>query len=301
MHEISAEFPFDKNFEKVLGSRIAYVDEGEGDPVLFLHGNPTSSYLWRNIIPYVTPRFRAIAPDLIGMGDSDKPDIAYRLEDHARYLWGLLEALDLQRCTIVAHDWGSVLGMQYAREFPDRVDAIALMEPIMPPSLPASSYESMGGNAAEIFRLLQSEGIGEAMIYESNFFVEKVLGELGVVRQMTEQEMEAYRAPFADKQARKPTLQWPREMPIAGKPADVAEVVRNNGEWFASADIPKLLFYADPGALLPVDAKDYLVDSVAGLVTIALGAGHHFVQEDHPHTIGASLASWLKEQRCRAN
>lgn len=294
MTEISAEFPFEKKSATIRGSTMSYVDEGQGDPVLFLHGNPTSSYLWRNIIPYVTGTNRAIAPDLIGMGDSDKPDIDYRLPTHAEYLDEFISGLGLKHITLVVHDWGSALGMRYARLNPDKVRAIAVMEPIMPPALPAESYEAMGDRAGPMFRNLQTPGVGEEMIYEANFFVETVLGNMGVAREMTEAEMEVYRAPYLEREARKPTLIWPRQMPVAGKPSDVAEIITANGEWFYSSPIPKLFFFADPGALMPSAAKPAIVARASNLTTVDLDAGTHYLQEDHPHTIGENLATWIK-------
>lgn len=245
--------------------------------MLFFHGNPTSSYLWRNIIPYVTGTNRAIAPDLIGMGDSEKPDIDYRLPTHAKYLNEFISALGLKNITLVVHDWGSALGMRYARLNPDNVRAIAVMEPIMPPALPAEPYETMGDRAGPMFRNLQTSGVGEEMIYEANFFVETVLGSMGVAREMTDAEMEVYRAPFLEPAARKPTLVWPRQMPVAGKPADVAEIISANGEWFYSSPIPKLFFFTDPRAAMPLAAKPAVVARTSNLTTVDLDGGTHYL------------------------
>ncbi len=290
---IASEFPFTKKTMSVNGSTMAYVDEGSGAPVVFLHGNPTSSYLWRNIIPYVTSGYRAIAPDLIGMGDSGKPDIAYTFADHAAYLDAFLDTLDLQDATLVIHDWGSALGMRYARRNPDRIRAIAFMEAIVPPAMPVPSFEAMPPNLAELFSTLRSEA-GEALVLDQNFFVEKILPDMGVARDMTPAEMDAYRAPFPTRDSRKPTLQWPREVPIGGEPANVVVEVQANGEWLYASDIPKLLFYAEPGAITPREAVDYMTANLANLETRFLGAGLHFVQEDHPHLIGQGLSDWLR-------
>ena len=292
---ISAEFPFEKKRIDVVDSEIAYVDEGTGPVVLFLHGNPTSSYLWRNIIPHVIDAgYRAVAPDLIGMGDSGKPDIGYTFGDHARYLDGFIDAADLSDITLVVHDWGSALGMRYARLNPDNVRALAFMEAIIPPSMPAPSYEAMGEEMGGLFRSLRTEGEGEEMVLENNFFVEKVLPEMGVARKLTEAEMANYRAPFPTPESRKPTLQWPREIPIGGEPKEVHDVVVANGEWLTQTDIPKLLFYATSGAITPAPAVEWIVENVPNLETRFLGVGVHFLQEDHPDQIGTGVADWLR-------
>jgi haloalkane dehalogenase len=193
---ISGDFPFIKKRIEIDGSNMAYVDEGEGQPVLFLHGNPTSSYLWRNVIPYVTEGYRAIAPDLMGMGDSDKPDIGYTFKEQARYLDRFIEALNLKNIVLVIHDWGSALGMRFARINQGNVAAMVFMEAIVKPSFPAPGYEALGPQAGEMFKALRTDGVGEEMILERNFFVEEVLRKFGVMRQLTDVEMAAYRAPF---------------------------------------------------------------------------------------------------------
>lgn len=292
---ISADFPFEKQRASVRGSEMAYVDTGTGAPVVFLHGNPTSSYLWRNIIPHVTAAgYRTIAPDLIGMGDSGKPDIAYTFADHAAYLDDLLAQLDLSDVTLVIHDWGSALGMRWARMNPDRVARMAFMEAIVPPGMPVPSYEAMGPELGELFRALRTPGQGEQMVLEGNFFVEEILPKLGVARGLSDAEMVHYRAPYPTPQSRLPTLEWPRQVPIAGEPADVVDEVTQNGAWLTSSDIPKLLFYAEPGALMPQHVIAWLTANVPNLETRFLGAGLHFLQEDHPDLIGQGIADWLR-------
>lgn len=291
---ISSDFPFQKKSVTVNGSKIAYVDEGAGQPVLFLHGNPTSSYLWRNIIPYVTGGYRAVAPDLIGMGDSDKPDIGYTFEDHAAYIDGFISALGLKDLILVVHDWGSAIGMRHARMNGNNVAALAFMEAIVPPSMPAPSYEAMGPQMGDLFRNLRTPGIGEKMVLEGNFFVEEILPKMGVRRPLSEAEMAAYRAPYPTPASRLPTLQWPREIPIGGEPAFATAQVLKNGEWLMLSRIPKLLFYAEPGALMPKPVVEFMATNVPNLETRFLGAGVHFLQEDHPHLIGQGLADWLR-------
>lgn len=299
---ISSEFPFDKKTVEVEGSTIAYVDEGSGQPVLLLHGNPTSSYLWRNIIPYVVAAgYRAVAPDLIGMGDSAKPDIEYRLQDHVAYMDGFIDALGLDDMVLVIHDWGSVIGMRHARLNPDRVAAVAFMEALVPPALPMPSYEAMGPQLGPLFRDLRTADVGEKMVLDGNFFVETILPKMGVVRSLSEAEMAAYRAPFPTRQSRLPTLQWPREVPIGGEPAFAEAEVLKNGEWLLESQIPKLLFHAEPGALAPKPVVDYLSENVPNLEVRFVGAGTHFLQEDHPHLIGQGIADWLRRNKPHAS
>lgn len=289
----SAAFPFKKKRKTVLGSEMAYVDEGSGQPVVFLHGNPTSSYLWRNIIPYVTGSRRAIAPDLIGMGDSDKPKISYTYDDHAQHLHALLDALDLSDVILVIHDWGSSLGLHYARENPDRIAGLVFMEAMVPPAFPFESYEAMGP-FGDLFRTLRTKGPGEQMVLEENFFVETILARMGVATPLGADTMQAYRRPYPTPESRLPTLQWPREVPIANSPAGVARTVNSNSAWLVQSNIPKLMFYADPGALIPPAAAEWLTDNLKNIETRFLGTGQHFVQEDHPHLIGQGIADWLR-------
>ena len=290
---IKSELTFNKKTVDINDSNMAYIDEGSGPVVLFLHGNPTSSYLWRNVIPYITDSYRAIAPDLIGMGDSGKPSIGYTFEDHAEYLDRFIDELALENITLVVHDWGSALGMRYARLNPGNVRALAFMEAIVPPALPVQSYEEMG-ETGELFRALRTPEMGEEMVLEGNFFVEEVLPKFGVVRALTAQEMEAYRKPYPSPNSRLPTLQWPREVPIEGKPASTTKTISANGEWLYSSKIPKLLFYATPGALTPEPVVEYMTENVSNLETRFLGRGLHFLQEDHPDQIGAGIQDWLR-------
>ncbi|WP_299685423.1 haloalkane dehalogenase [uncultured Tateyamaria sp.] len=288
----SADMPFEKKSVAVNGSSMTYVDEGTGPVVLFLHGNPTSSYLWRNIIPYVTDTHRAIAVDLIGMGDSDKPDIDYTFADHAAYLDGFIDALGLRDITLVIHDWGSVLGMRYARLNENNVRAVAFMEAGIPPGLPAPSLEAMGEPSAQLFAMLRSPA-GEQAVLQGNFFVEEVLGKLAVVTPLSDAVMEHYRAPFPTPASRKPTLVWPRQIPIAGEPADTADVITANGAWLYATDMPKLMLHVAPGALMPPPVVEYVKANAANLEDVFLGPGVHFVQEDHPDAIGRALRDWI--------
>src|SRR5215471_2128061 len=229
----------------VLDTEMSYVDIGHGDPIVFLHGNPTSSYLWRNIIPYLSELGRCLAPDLVGMGQSGKsPASTYRFVDHARYLDAWFEALNLtSNVTLVIHDWGSALGFHRAARYPEQIKAIAYMEAIVTPM----TWDDFG-EAAAIFRALRSEA-GEQMILDKNLFVETILPR-SIIRKLSDQEMQAYRAPFLSREDRIPTLVWPRQIPFDGDPAEVTEIVENYGRAMAQSDIPKLLIVGEPGAIL---------------------------------------------------
>nr|6Y9G_A Chain A, Ancestral haloalkane dehalogenase AncHLD5 [synthetic construct]6Y9G_B Chain B, Ancestral haloalkane dehalogenase AncHLD5 [synthetic construct] len=295
--QISAEFPFERRHVEVLGSTMHYVETGEGPPVLFLHGNPTSSYLWRNIIPHVADHGRCIAPDLIGMGQSGKPDIDYRFADHVRYLDAFIDALGLDDVTLVVHDWGSALGFHWARRHPDRVKGIAFMEAIV---RPMPSWDDFPPQARELFQALRTPGVGEKMILEQNMFIEKILPG-SVLRPLSEEEMDAYRAPFPTPESRKPVLQWPRELPIDGEPADVVAIVEAYAEWLATSDVPKLLFYAEPGALISPEQVEWCRENLPNLEVVHVGPGLHFLQEDQPDAIGQAIADWLQRLASRSS
>ena len=275
----------------VHGSRMYYVEEGEGAPVLFLHGNPTSSYLWRNVIPHVSGKARCIAPDLIGMGKSDKPDIDYRFVDHARYLEGFIEALGLGDVVLVLHDWGSGLGFDWARRHADRVRGLAFMEAIL---TPVPSWDVFPEGAREMFQAFRTPDVGWDLIAKQNVFVERVLPG-SVVRKLSDEEMDAYRAPFPDEASRKPVWRWPNEIPIEGEPADVAEAVGAYSAWLQETEVPKLLFAATPGALIPAPVVEWARSALPNLEVVDLGEGIHYVQEDHPEEIGRGIARWLAE------
>jgi haloalkane dehalogenase len=290
MTSISADDPFQRRRLDVLGSHMAYIDEGEGDPIVFLHGNPTSSYLWRNVIPHVRHLGRVIAPDLIGMGASGKPDIAYRFADHARYLAAFLDALDLREITFVIHDWGSALGFDWAMRHPDRVRAIAFMEAIL---TPVPSWEHFSPQAREIFQAFRTPGVGERLVLDENVFIEQNLRR-ATVRALTEEEMEHYRAPFRERASRKPMLAWPREIPIAGEPADVVARVCEYRDKLCASPLPKLMFTAEPGGIVRAEVAAWARANLPDLEVVPLGAGIHYVQEDHPHEIGLALAQWMR-------
>jgi len=284
---ISAEFPFDSRFIKAEGSRIHYIEEGKGDPILFIHGNPTSSYLWRNIIPHVSPVGRCIAMDLIGMGKSDKPDIEYRFDDHAKYVDGFISAMGLENVTLVIHDWGSALGIQYARRHEGNIKGIAFMEAIIRPFPPLDPSTEMG----RTFIAFRTPDIGWDMIVNQNVFVEKILPGM-VMRGLTDKEMDVYREPFLVPETRKPVWRWPNEIPIEGEPADVAVIIKANNVWVTGTSIPKLLFYSHPGAILNENMVKWCMENMRNLKTVDIGPGLHYIQEDNPHLIGEELAKW---------
>ena len=282
--------PLSKSYATVNGKQMAYHESGEGRSVVFLHGNPTSSYLWRNIIPHVSGRARCIAPDLIGQGDSDKlddvgPD-SYRFVEHREYLDGLLDQLDLgDGIVFVVHDWGSALGFDWANRHRDRVAGIVFMEAIVRPV----SWDEWPEAAARIFKGFRSEA-GEEMVIEKNLFVEAVLPG-SILRDLSEEEHNEYRRPFVEPQHRRPTLTWPREIPLDGEPADVTGIVTAYGEWLSTSEVPKLFVNADPGAILTGDQRDYCRGWPN--TTEVTVAGNHFIQEDSPNEIGQAIADWL--------
>ncbi|MBU8895447.1 haloalkane dehalogenase [Corallococcus sp. M34] len=290
MTSISAEFPFTHRFVEVHGSRMAYVDEGQGAPILFLHGNPTSSYLWRNVIPHLRGLGRCIAPDLIGMGASDKPELSYRFVDHARYLDGFISALGLNRITLVVHDWGSALGLDWAMRHSERVRGVVFMEAFLSP---LASWEQFPERARGLFQRFRDPGVGEDLVLDQNIFVEQVLPG-SVVRGLTPAEMAHYRAPFPDRTSRKPTLAWPREIPVAGHPVDVARIVERYRDALCHSPLPKLLFAVEPGVLVPPPLVAWCREHLPHLEVIDLGRGLHFIQEDHPHAIGQGIADWMR-------
>ena len=284
---ISANDPYERRHAAVLDTEIAYVDTGAGDPVVFLHGNPTSSYLWRNVIPEVEPHARCLAPDLVGMGDSGPaPDGSYRFADHARYLDAWFDALlPTQSVTLVGHDWGSVLGFYWARRHPERVRGLAYMEAIVRPV----SWEEWPEDARGIFRGMRSEK-GEDLVLQRNVFVERILPS-SVLRGLTEEEMDIYRRPYVTEESRSPTLAWPRELPIDGEPEEVVRIVDDYSGWLKESDVPKLFVNAEPGSILTGAQREFCRSWKNQEVVTVRGA--HFLQEDSPREIGEAVAAFV--------
>ncbi|MBR0727665.1 haloalkane dehalogenase [Bradyrhizobium japonicum] len=291
---ISAAFPYKKQRRRVLGREMAYVEVGKGDPIVLLHGNPTSSYLWRNVLPHLKPLGRCIAPDLIGMGDSDKlPDSgpnSYRFVEHRRYLDALLESLDVrERVTLVIHDWGSALGFDWANRHREAVKGIAYMEAIMGPQY-WDHWDKFGMRHA--LQGLRSEK-GEEMVLRDNFFIEKILPG-AILRKMSDEDMAEYRRPFAEPgEGRRPTLTWPRQIPIEGEPADVTAIVTAYADWLKTSHIPKLFLRAEPGGILAHGPVLDLARSLPAQTEVTI-SGLHFVQEDSPDEIGRAVAGWME-------
>ncbi len=287
-NEISSAFPYESKYIEVHGSQMHYIDVGAGDPVLFLHGNPTSSYLWRNVIPHVRSKRRCIAPDLIGMGKSDKPALTYQFDDHYRYVLGFIDAMGLDQVTLVIHDWGSGLGFHFAAEHPDRVKGIAFMEAILRPA----KWSQFPKDFKMGFKLMRTPVVGWLMISLMNFFVKKILPQ-ATMRQLTDEEMKHYRAPYPTVASRKPVRQWPCEIPIDGQPKRMHDIVMNFHEKLKESTYPKLLLYAKPGGLITAQGVAWCQDNLQHLTSVDIGPGLHYVQEDHPHEIGQAIADWL--------
>lgn len=290
--EISAQDPHNRRTADVLESTMAYVDEGSGDAIVFIHGNPTSSYLWRNVIPHLAGQGRCLAPDLIGMGGSGPADGgSYTYADHSRYLDAWFEAAGVgDNVVLVLHDWGGGLGLDWAYRNQERVQGIAYMETLVGPM----TFDDLAEPARSLFKALRSPA-GEEMVLEKNMFVEQLLPG-AVLRGLTEAEMDIYRAPFAEPGAcRQPTLTWPRMIPFDGEPADVSARIDAYGKWMAENDIPKLFVNADPGAILN-GRLEALCRSWPNQTEVTV-AGAHFIQEDSPHEIGEAVSAFVRKLR----
>jgi haloalkane dehalogenase len=286
---ISAIDPNPRKRVKVDGVEMAYVDVGSGDPIVFLHGNPTSSYLWRNVIPHLAELGRCLAPDLVAMGESGPtPAGSYRFVDHARYLDGWFDALGLKRnVTLVIHDWGSALGFHWARRNPANVKGIAYMEAIVRPVALAEWPDA----ARKVFVAMRSPA-GDEMVLKNNVFIERILPG-SILRKLSEAEMTVYRKPYLEPgESRRPMLTWPRQIPIDGEPADVTAIVKAYGDWLMESTLPKLFVNTAPGAILIGPQREYCRRwPNQREVTVA---GSHFIQEDSPHEIGGAIAEWLR-------
>jgi haloalkane dehalogenase len=285
---ISPAFPYESHFIDVYGSQMHYIDEGIGDPILFLHGNPTSSYLWRNVIPHLTPLGRCIALDLIGMGKSDSPEIEYRFVDHARYLHRFIETLQLNRMTLVIHDWGSALGFHYAQHSEQKIKGIAFMEAIL---MAAPSWDGIPEDVRTFLQRLRNPTTGWELAVDQNIFIEQVLPNQ-VLRGLSDDEMMQYRAPFIDPARRKPLWRWPNEAPIAGEPADVVALVISYNRWLQQTDLPKLLIVGRPGTMIGAAMSAWCQDHLKHLTLADGGPGLHFLQEDSPEQVGTAIAQW---------
>jgi haloalkane dehalogenase len=288
-HIISVADPNPRKRVNVDGVEMAYVDVGHGDPIVFLHGNPSSSYLWRNVIPHMSGLGRCLAPDLVGMGESGRtPDGSYRFVDHVRYLDGWFDALGLKsNVTLVIHDWGSALGFHWACRNPASVKGITYMEAIVRPVTLAEWPDA----ARKVFLGMRSPA-GDEMVLKNNVFIERILPG-SILRKLSEDEMTVYRKPYLEPgESRRPLLTWPRQIPIDGEPADVTSIVKTYADWLKDSPLPKLFVNADPGAILIGPQREFCRQwPNQREVTVK---GSHFIQEDSPHEIGDAIAGWLR-------
>ena len=278
--------------QTVLGLEMAYREVGRGDPIVFLHGNPTSSYLWRDVMPEVAKLGHCIAPDLVGMGDSHKirpsGPASYRFAEHRTYLDGLLEILGVDESVIlVVHDWGSALGFDWANRHRSAIKGIVYMESIV---RPVESWDEWPEAARSIFQAMRSEA-GEEIVLDKNVFVERILP-ASVVNPLSEETMAVYRAPYVEPgESRRPTLTWPRQIPIEGEPADVHEIVASYSSWLQESDVPKLFVNGEPGFMISGEVRDF-VRTFPNQTEVTV-AGHHFLQEDSGSEIGQAIAEWI--------
>ncbi len=277
----------------VLGSKMAYIDEGEGDPILFVHGTPMSSYLWRNIMPHLENQGRVIAPDLIGMGKSDKPALDYTFVDQYKYFDGFIKEMGLKNVTLVVHDWGSGLGLHYAHLNSENIKGIVTMDSILAPTLPAKSYESLSKEMEVYFRMVQNGEAGKKLMRDDNLIIEKIIPG-NVIRPLPKEVHDAYREPFPTPESRTAVMQWPLEVPIAGKPATTAKFIAEYNAWLEKTDTPWLFLYATPGIMSTPEVADYWTAHAKNIQTVYIGAALHFVQEDQPYAIGRAISDWYR-------
>lgn len=284
------DFPYQSRYVEVLGSRMHYVEQGAGDPVLFLHGQPTWSYLWRQVLPELEGSGRLIAVDLIGYGLSERPAIDYEISDHIRYLDAFIERLDLDGLTIVGHDWGSFFGFHYGRRHPDRIKGLAFMEALL---FPISGYEAFDPETRQFFQTLRgSQKNAERMMIDENQFIEGILPAM-TLRTLAPPEHDAYRAPWADPAARRILCKFPQNLCIGGEPATIHEMQTAYMDWLQRTSLPKLLIHADPGLMVPPSAAAWYREQLPNTETVNVGPGLHYIQEDRPRQIGAAIAEWM--------
>jgi haloalkane dehalogenase len=292
---ISSESPFTINYVDIFDSKMAYIDTSyptnTTTTAIFLHGNPTSSYIWRNVIPHVSPCLRCIAPELIGMGKSSKPNIAYRFVDHARYLDAFLSVVVPEgKVVLVGQDWGSALGFDWARRHQDRVVGLVFMEFIRP--FPRWD-DAIKTHHQETFKAFRTPDLGRKLVIEENTFVKGLLPG-GVVRTLSPAEQAYYETPYLDEKSREPVYRWPNELPIERSPTDVYEIAETYHKWLLDTDIPKLFSWATPGVFVSDEQAQWYVENLKNVKGLFLGDGIHYLQEDHPHRIGREIAEFVK-------
>ena len=287
---ISAKFPYSSKHLKVKGSKIQYIDEGDSNAqhtFVLLHGNPTSNYIWRNIVPYLTPHGRVIAPDLIGMGKSDKPDIGYTFQEHIDYMDAFFTELNLDNIIFVIQDWGSGIGFHYAHRFPEKVAGLIFLEGIV------RTIEWSDANLIErfIFKRFRHPKKGYKMIVKNNFFVKRFLPMM-TKRRLTKEEKAYYAAPYLEEKDRKAVWVWPSQIAISGSPKESHDIIDAYGKWLPTSGIPKLMFHAKPGMIIKPKEATQIKATWNNLQSIDLGKGKHYLQETHPHKIGEGIANW---------
>lgn len=301
--DISSEFPFESKYIDVLGSKMHYVDEYENTSnpeqliFLFLHGNPTSNYLWRNIIPYVKEQGRAVAPDLIGMGKSDKPDVDYTYQTHIKYLDAFIMEKELKNIVLVVHDWGSALGFNYAFRNEHNIKGIVFMEAMTKPM----SWKDANFLEKILFKRFRHEKRGHRMIAKNNFFIKMLLFKLGTKRKLSKEEKAYYNAPYPTIESRKPLEVWPKEIPIDGMPNRNYKIISEYSEWLKATSIPKLLLYAKPGMIIKKKDVEKIQNEFKNLESVYIGKGKHYIQEDHPHEIGKAIQNWIINSKKQLN
>src|ERR1700730_8772380 len=287
---ISAAFDYAENYVNLYGSRLHYVDVGTGVPFVFLHGNPNSSYCWRNVIPHLEPLGRCIAPDFIGFGKSDHPDIEYRIFDQIPYIEEFLVQLDLRNITLIIHDWGALVGLDLARRFPERIRAVAFLEfPVKPPG----TLEETWPLIADEFKKFRSPETGPELLMGQNQMVEHEVPSV-VMRKLSEEEMNHYRAPFPDWESRRARPGLPRDCPFGGEPIDTRWVIAQYSEWLKQSLIPKLLIHATPGLFVTPENAAWAASNFKNIDTLHLGPGIWLLMEDNPHEIGKGIVKWFK-------
>lgn len=289
--KISSDFPFESKYVDVLGSKIHYVDEGSGDPMLFLHGVPTSNYVWRNIIPILSQDARCIAPDLIGMGKSDKPDIGYSIFDHIRYIEAFIEALQLKNITLVLHGWGSLIGFHYAMNHQENIKGIVFYESHVRPTL---EWDMLSLPVQQFASLFSDEQRSYEEVIKNNFFIKTALPS-GVLRKLSDEEMIHYSEPYSTHESRKPLLQYVHEFPVGNGPNDVVDLIKDYSNKLKQSNTPKLMFYAVPGFITTIDTVQWAKDNLSHLEAVDLGEAMHFVQETNPKLFGNELLEWYRE------
>ncbi len=294
---ISAAFPYEYRFIDVKGSRMAYVEAGDpsGPPILLVHGNPTSAYLWRNVIPQLEAQGRVIAVDLIGMGKSDKPEIEYRFADQAAYLAGFIDTMKLEGLFLVLHDWGGGVGIDYAARHPDNVRGIAMLEMAIKPM----SLEDADLATEYLFGRMRDQEDGDEMLIKDNFAVEVLLPMMSG-RALSTEEMAFYRAPYRSEKSRKPVRQWPLEIPLDGSPEDNTDRIGANYRWLVNSDVPLFMLYADPGMIWTQKTRPALFKDLPRMKTASIGSGLHYLQEVQPTRLGVLIAGWIGAQPARS-